>query len=76
LLWTRLLAPPAPAKAIAPKTVAIPSSFMYPGRFAMPEGASVTVPAQAPASVDMIIARNRKATMMTTSTISTFSKVW
>ena len=58
-----------------PRIVAIPISFTYLGKLVIPSGASVTIPVQAELSVAMIIATTRKATMMTTSTISTRSMV-
>src|SRR5918993_2843636 len=73
LLWARLLAPPAPANATAPSMAVAPISCQYLGRLAAPLGASVMRPAQADASVAMIIANMMKTTMMPTSTIWTFS---
>src|SRR5918997_3545666 len=69
LLWARLLAPPAPAKAIAPSKAVAPTSVQYLGMLAAPLGASVIIPAQADASVAMNIATMMKTTMMATSTI-------
>ena len=74
LLWARLLAPPAPAKATAPNMDAAPISCQYLGRLAAPWGASVMTPTQADRSVAMIIASMMKTTMMATSTIWTLSR--
>jgi hypothetical protein len=71
----RLLAPPAPAKAIAPRIVAIPISCTYLGKLATPCGAWVTIPVQADKLVAMTIATTRKARMIMTNTISTLSMV-
>ena len=68
--------PPAPAKAIAPRSVAAPSFPANHGKLATVAGVSVTTPSQDDAWVATVIPTTRKTRITLTRTVSIFSTDW